>query len=80
MKKALSLLLILVMLCGMVPMTAFATDAETTDCLTMQYDDHYDITNKSVEIIDAEDNSIIKLEDNYLVATGIGTAKVKIDD
>ena len=79
MKKALSLLLVIVMLLGIIPMTALVTEEETSKSISVQYDDHYDITDKNVEIIDAEDNSIIKLEGNYLVATGIGTTKVKID-
>ena len=49
------------------------------ETLSLRYDDHYDVTGKTVEIIEAGD-VVIAVEGNYLVATGIGTAKVKIDD
>ncbi|MBR2889163.1 MAG: Ig-like domain-containing protein [Oscillospiraceae bacterium] len=66
-----------------------------TETLSLRYDDHYDVTGKTVEIIDAGvptsykvgygvvegtlDDAVITLEGNYLVATGIGTAQVRID-
>ena len=67
-----------------------------TESLPLRYDDHYDVTDKSVEIIDAGiptsyqvghgveenkvmDTAVVTLRDNALVATGTGTAKVKID-
>jgi len=57
MKKALSLLLVLVMLYGMMPMTVFSTEAEkvsTSDSIeNLRFDDHVDMTGKEVEIIDA---------------------------
>ena len=72
-----------------------------TDCgteaqlLPLRYDDHYDVTGKTVELLDAGtpssykvgygvaegtlDDAVVTLEGNYLVATGIGTAYVRID-
>ena len=63
--------------------------------LSLSYDDRYDVTGKEVEIIDAGvptsyqvgygvaegtlDTAVITLNGNKLIATGIGTAKVKID-
>ena len=64
--------------------------------MALRYDDHYDITGKNVEIVDAgkptsyqvgygleenavPDTAVVTLRDNNLVATGIGTAKVRID-
>jgi len=69
---------------------------ETVEIISMRYDDHMDMTGKTVEIIDAGkptsyqvgygveentvlDTAVVTLEGNTLVATGIGTAKVKID-
>lgn len=63
--------------------------------LSLRYDDRYDLTGKTVEIIDAGtptsykvgygvtegtlDDAVITLDGNQLIATGIGTAKVRID-
>ena len=63
--------------------------------ISMKYDDRYNVTGKTVEIIDAGtptsykvgygvaegtlDDAVITLDGNQLIATGIGTAKVKID-
>ena len=63
--------------------------------MTISYDDHLDMSGKSVEIIDAgtptsyqvgygveegtKDTAVVTLEDDVLVATGIGTAQVNID-
>ena len=63
--------------------------------MTMKYDDRYDLTGKTVEIIDAGtptsykvgygvaegtlDDAVITLDGNQLIATGIGTAKVRMD-
>lgn len=64
--------------------------------LSMYYDDHLDLTDKTVEIVDAgtptsyqvgygveenavPDTAVVTLEGDTLVATGIGTAKVRID-
>ncbi|MBQ9794955.1 MAG: prolyl oligopeptidase family serine peptidase, partial [Clostridia bacterium] len=63
--------------------------------LSLSYDDRYDVTGKEVEIIDAGvptsyqvgygvaegtlDTAVITLDGGKLIATGIGTAKVKID-
>ena len=69
---------------------------EVAEPLDLRYDDHYDVTGKTVEIVDAGtptsyqvgygveenkvlDTAVVTLEGNYLVATGIGTAKVRID-
>ena len=66
-----------------------------TEPISLRYDDRYDITGKTVEIIDAGtptsykvgygvaegtlDDAVITLDGNQLIATGIGTAKVRID-
>ena len=72
------------------------TDAPQPQTLALRYDDHYDVTGKTVEILDAGkpasyqvgygveentvfDTAVVTLRDNTLVATGIGTAQVKID-
>ena len=63
--------------------------------LEMQYDDHLDMTGKTVEIINAGaptsykvgygvaegtlDDAVVTLEGDTLIATGIGTALVRID-
>ena len=69
---------------------------EVMEPLSLRYDDHYDVTGKTVEIIDAgkptsyqvgygveenavPDTAVVTLEGDTLVATGIGTAMVKID-
>ena len=69
--------------------------ANAANEITMLYDDYMDITTKQVEIIDAgtptsfqvgygvaantPDTAVVTKRDGYLIATGIGTAKVKID-
>ena len=45
--------------------------------MTLRYDDHVDMTGKSVQIV--SDKSVVSMDNNYLVATGIGTALVRID-
>ncbi len=69
---------------------------EEVQPLNLTYDDHYDITGKTVEIIDAgtptsyqvgygveentvRDTRVVSLEGDAMVATGVGTATVKID-
>ena len=47
--------------------------------MNLFYDDHVNVAGKAVEIIDASQSAIVELKDNYLVAVGIGTAKVRID-
>lgn len=50
------------------------------ESMYMKYDDHMDISAyENVEILDAGE-AIIALEENYLVATGIGEAKIRLDD
>ena len=65
------------------------------ETLSLRYDDRYDLTGKTVEIIDAGtptsykvgygvaegtlDDAVITLDGNQLIATGIGTAKVRMD-
>ena len=114
-KRIISLLLALVMMCGMMPMTVLATEVEHThtyengtctgcgaedpdavEPMSMKYDDHLDMSGKTVEIIDAGkptsylvgygveenavlDTAVVTLEGDTLVATGIGTATVKVD-
>ena len=96
MKRALSLILVLVMLVGFVPRFALPVKAAQTTVENLRYDDHLDMTGKTVEIIDAGtptsyqvgygvteneilDTAVVTMEGETLVATGIGTAKVKID-
>jgi hypothetical protein len=74
MKKALSLVLIAVLLLGLLPQVALASGSTLLLC----YDDHVDITGKQVQIVDAGP-SVITLDGNYLVATGVGNATVRID-
>ena len=74
MKKALSLVLISVLLLGLLPQVALASGSTLLLC----YDDHVDITGKQVQIVDAGP-SVITLDGNYLVATGVGSATVRID-
>lgn len=68
---------------------------EKIAAIHLRYDDRYDLTGKTVEIIDvgtptsykvgygvAEgtlDDAVITLDGNQLIATGIGTAKMRID-
>ena len=82
--------------------TAPAPSLEATDptgeedaALSMLYDDHWDLTGRTVEIIDAgrptsfkvaaglpegtPDDRVITLDGSTLVATGIGSAKVLLD-
>ena len=63
--------------------------------LSLRYDDHYDVSGKTVEIVDAGtptsyqvgygvaegtmDTAVVTLEGDTLVAAGIGTAMVRID-
>ncbi len=69
--------------------------ASAANEITMQFDDYMDIKGKTVEILDAgtptsfkvgygiaantPDDAVVTQNGDYLVATGIGTAKVKID-
>ena len=66
-----------------------------TEPLSLRYDDRYDVAGKTVEIVDAgnptskkvgygvaegtPDDAVVTLADDKIIATGIGTAKVKID-
>ena len=68
---------------------------ENAEQLSLRYDDRYDVTGKTVEIIDAGkptsykvgygvaegtlDDAVITLDGDQLIATGIGAAKVRID-
>ena len=100
MKKALSLILFLVMLLGMMPQFTLPARAVENivefDLENLRFDDHVDMTGKEVEIIDAGtptsyqvgygvgenavlDTAVVTLEGDTLVATGIGTATVKVD-
>lgn len=51
--------------------------------LLLSFDDHVDMTGKTVEIMDdgisTDDGSVVALNENTLIATGVGTAKVRID-
>ena len=110
MKRTLSLMLALVLLVGLMPMGAVAIEEHThiyengvcTACgdelptLDLRYDDRYDVSGKTVEMIDAGtptsyqvgygveenkvlDTAVVTLKGDTLVATGIGTAVVRID-
>ena len=71
-------------------------DPSAVEPMSMEYDDHLDITGKTVEILEAGvptsyqvgygveenkvlDTAVVTVKDNALVATGIGTAKVRLD-
>ena len=73
-----------------------AEDPNAVGFLSLRYDDHWDVSGKTVEIVDAgtptsyqvgygveenavPDTAVVALKGNYLVAAGIGTAKVRID-
>ena len=97
-KRALCLVLAIVMVMSCAPFSAFAAEENEHgyERLGLRYDDRYDVSGKSVEVIDAgtptsyqvgygvEENSVldtavITLSGDKLIATGIGSAKVKID-
>ena len=75
--------------------TICGAQQETAEPLSLRYDDHYDISGKSVEIVDAGkptsyqvgygvaegtlDTAVVTVKGEKLVATGIGTAKVRMD-
>ena len=66
-----------------------------SESMKMKYDDHLDMTGKTIKILDAGtptsyqvgygvaegtlDSAVVTLKDNTLIATGIGTAFVSID-
>ena len=70
-------------------------DPNCVRSLPLRYDDHYDVTDKTVEIVDAGtptsykvgygvedgtlDDAVVTLSNSTLIATGIGTAQVRID-
>ncbi|MBQ4547402.1 MAG: hypothetical protein IJA17_09650 [Oscillospiraceae bacterium] len=70
-------------------------NGEKTEPLSLRYDDRYDVSGKTVEIVDAGkptsykvgygvaegtfDDAVITLSGEKLITTGIGTAKVRID-
>ncbi|MBQ2900175.1 MAG: hypothetical protein IJE28_10565, partial [Oscillospiraceae bacterium] len=70
-------------------------NGEKAEPLSLRYDDRYDVSGKTVEIVDAGkptsykvgygvaegtfDDAVITLDGEKLIATGIGTAKVRID-
>ncbi len=98
MKRVLCLIISLAMVIGWLPELSLPVRAEDTglDLENLRYDDHVDMTGKTVEIIDAGipasyqvgygveenavfDTAVVTLQDKTLIATGIGTAKVRID-
>ena len=83
MKQFLSLALTLVLVLGLLPGIALPVNASVEDGIAnLQYDDHVDITGKTVQIIDAGSSAqgaVLTLQGEELIATGIGTAKVRID-
>ena len=80
MKRVFGLVLTLALLLGLLPqMALFGSAAQQ---LSLQYDDHVDITGKSVQIIDAGTSNqgpVLTLQGNELIATGVGTATVRMD-
>ena len=99
MKKVLALLLPAVIVLCLIPavtLPIFAEQSNDTGAMELRYDDHVNLTGKTVEIIDAgvptsyqvgygieanqvPDTAVVTLEGTTLVATGTGTAQVKID-
>ena len=96
MKRALSLILALALVLGCLPRFALPVGAESTGIENLRYDDHMDMTGRTVEILDAgmpisyqvgygveenavADTAVVTMRGDTLVATGIGTARVKID-
>ena len=75
--------------------TVFAEENVFSDEINLRYDDRYDVSGKTVEIVDAGkptsykvgygiaegtlDDAVITLSGEKIIATGIGTAKVRID-
>ena len=88
MKKAILIILTFIVLSGFFRLQSSmsmktSSDGDFCSIETLYYDDHIDVTGKTVEIIDAgvsnDNSSVIELRGNYLVASGIGIAKVKIN-
>ena len=54
--------------------------------LSLSYDDYIDVTNQTVTVIEScalsgnSNDAVVTLNNNYLVATNIGTAKIKINE
>lgn len=75
--------------------TVFAEENDFSDEINLRYDDRYDVSGKTVEIVDSGkpvsykvgygiaegtfDDAVITLSGEKIIATGIGTAKVRID-
>ena len=78
MKRAFSLLVALAIVFGLLP-RVWSSAAASADVEHLCYDDHVDLTGKSVQIINAGQGPVVTLEGNTLVATGVGTAQVRID-
>ena len=81
---------------SLLPQRIVCKENTLQEALSLRYDDHHDVSGKTVEIIDAgsptsyqvgygveentlRDTAVVTLEGDTLVATGIGTAKVRID-
>ena len=100
MKKILSFIFLVMIFLGLMPKITLPIQAvESTsdsDISNLRFDDHVDMTNRNVEIIDSgtptsfqvgygigentiHDTAVVTLVGNTLVATGIGTAVVKVD-
>ena len=82
MKRAWSLLLVLALVLGFLPQFILPAKAKDASIENLCYDDHVDLTGKTVQIVDAGNATqgrVITMEGNKLIATGIGTAKVRID-
>ena len=87
MKKVWAFVLTVAMMLGLLPqmtLPALTLEKRTQlDIENLRFDDHVDMTGKTVEILDAgvsSDNAaVLTLEDNFLVASGVGAAKVRVD-
>jgi len=81
MKRAFSFILSFFMVCCLILQGLSYANAESdANIMKLRFDDHVDLTGKTVEIIEAGEGPVVVMQDNYLVATGVGTAKVRIDD
>ncbi len=81
MKRIFSILLSMAMLLSLMPQLTMLAHAGAT-VKTLCFDDYVDFTGKAVEILDAGSSAqgpVLTLDGSCLIATGIGTAKVRID-
>ncbi|MBQ2899146.1 MAG: hypothetical protein IJE28_05340, partial [Oscillospiraceae bacterium] len=95
MKKLFCVFLSLMFAVALFSGTVFAEENGFSDEINLRYDDRYDVSGKTVEIVDSGksvsykvgygiaegtlDDAVITLSGEKIIATGIGTAKVRID-